>query len=419
MFSRLAAVLRLTALRRRADLDDRATVLTLFARFADELASGLLVVLMPTLRRRLGLSVQQVGWCFQALFSAGALVEPLAALAIDLMQRRPLLVAGAGGWAAALLLAAGAPSWGWLVLAFALAGAAYGPLANTADVVLVEGHPDAVERISRRSTALDAVGSLLAPGSVAVAGWVALDERVVLLVAGGAALGYALLLARSAVPGPAPFGLGAPTAPRAGAAARSNVRAALADRQARRWMAALLLLAVLEPPEVFEPVWLSDVVGASQALVALHVACGLAGGLVAVVALDRWLAEHDAGPVLTASAVASLLLYPAWLLLPGFGAKLALVVVRDAVVAPLWPILHARALAALPGRAGAVSALTALVGVLPLHAAFAWLAARVGLTAGMLVVHVGATVALLALLRGSSRASRAAAGASGDEGTGR
>jgi hypothetical protein len=40
VFPRLVRVLGLGSMRRRADLDDRAAVLALFARFVDELASG-------------------------------------------------------------------------------------------------------------------------------------------------------------------------------------------------------------------------------------------------------------------------------------------------------------------------------------------------------------------------------------------
>lgn len=399
MFSRVAAVLGLRGLARRDGLDDRATVLALCARFTDELCSGLLVVLMPAMRARLGLSVQQVGWCFQVLFSAGAVVEPASGAAIDLVRRRPLLVAGAAGWAVALLVAAGAPSFGWLLAAFALAGVAYGPLANTADVVLVEGHPDAVERITSRSTVLDTVGALLAPGAVAAAGWAGVDGRVLLAATGGGVLGYALLLARSVLPPPPPHDRRAPLL----AQAVGNVRVVVRDREARRWIGALLLVEVLDVTEVFEPVWLRDVVGVPLGLVGVHVSVGMAAGLVSLVLLDRWLERRDATPVLVVAAVATLVLYPAWLLVPGLPAKLGMVVLRDAASAPLWPILHARALAAVPGKAGAVSAVTALVGVVPLHAGFGWLAGRVGLTAGMLWVHVTAAVGLLILVRARQR----------------
>lgn len=394
MFARLAVLLRLRALGRRDGLDDRATVLSLFARFTDELCSGLLVIVMPVLRSRLGLTVAQVGWCFQALSSAGAVVEPLSGAAIDLARRRPLLVFGAAAWGTALLLAARAPTYGWLLTAFAFAGVAYGPLANTADVVLVEAHPDAVERIAGRSTALDTLGALLAPAGVAVAAWANVDEGVLLAGAGAGALGYALLLAGTALPDPAG---GAGPAP-AWARMTANLRAVLSDRQARTWMGALLLVEAFDVPEVFEPLWLRDVVGVPQALVAVHVGAGLAAGLVALVVADRWLATHDAEPLVVASCLAALVVYPAWLLAPGFAAKLPLVILRDAALAPLWPILHVRALAAVPGKAGAVSALTALLALLPLHAAFGWVAGRLGLTTTMLVVQVAATLAVLALL---------------------
>lgn len=409
MFSWFAVVLGLRALGRRDHLDDRATVLALFARFTDELCSGLLVVLMPTLRARLGLTVGQVGWCFQAMASVGAVVEPTSGVAIDLIRRRPLLVGGAAAWAAALLLAAGAESFGWLVAAFALVGLAYGPLANTADVVLVEAHPAAVERIASRSTALDTVGALLTPAAIAVASAVGVDARLLLVGAGLGALGYAWLLVGTILPPPTTRAEGV----RTGVEVAAGLRAVLADRSARTWIAALLLVELVDPLEVFEPVWLGDVVGVSQTLVAVHVATGTVASLLALLAVDRWLADHDGRALLAAASVASLVAFPAWLLVPGFVAKLVLVVLRDAATAPLWPIVHARALAAVPGRAGAVTALTALSGLLPIHAAFGWVAEQVGLTRSMLWLHLAATAGLIRLVRRDRRATPPSDEASG------
>lgn len=396
MFSRVAVALRLRALGRRDHLDDRATVLLLFARFVDELGSGLLVLLVPTLRARLGLSVPQVGWCFQVMASVGAVVEPVAGLAIDHVRRRPLLAGGAAAWAAALLLAAGATSFGWLLAAFALVGAAYGPLANTADVVLVEAHPRSAERIASRSTVLDTTGALLAPAAVAAGAAAGLDTRVLLVAAGTGVLAYAALLAGSTLP--------PPPAPRTGdvrarAEVLAGVRAVAADRSARRWLIALLLVELLDPLEVFEPVWLSDEVGVSPALVAVHVAVGTVATLVALVVLDRLLERHDGRRIVTFAGTAALVLFPAWLLVPGYAAKLVLVVLRNAATAPLWPIVHARALSAAPGRAGAVAAVAAAAGLLPVHATFAWFAGRVGLTAGMFWLQAAATGALLWVVR--------------------
>jgi MFS family permease len=376
-------------------VDDRAAVLTLVARFVDEVCSGLLLVLMPTLSGRLGLSVQQVGWCFQALSSVGAVTDPLAGLAIDHLRRRPLLVWGAAGWAAALLLAAGAGGFGWLLAGFALAGAASGPLAHTADVVVLEAHPATVDRVSSRSTWLDTLGALAAPSAVAIASWLGVDGRILLAGTALGVAGYAVLLAGTVVPPPV-RGL---DGSHAVLQVIDGARDLLGDRHARRWVGALVLFEVLEPVEAFEPMWLASEVGASQGLVAVHVAVGFLATLIVTVLLDRWLARHDARPVLVGAGVASLLLYPAWLLIPGIGAKLALVVPRNAALAPLWPILRSRALTSLPGRGGTVTAVVSLLGLLPLHVAVGWLATRIGLTDSLLLVAVSALAGLLIAIR--------------------
>lgn len=382
MYSWFTETLRLGTLSRRADLDERSTVVLLFGRFVDEAGSGLLIVLMPTLQRRVGLSVQQVGWCFQVLFGTAALVEPITGAAIDLVRRRPLLVFGGVGWAAALLVAAGASSYGWLLAAFALVGVATGPLTQTCDVVLVEAHPDAVERITSRSGVIDTVGALLAPVAVAVTAWLGADERWLLAGTGVATAAYVALLASTQLP--APSRRGEPG--RAVRRMHGNVVDVLRDRRARPWLAALLLHELLDLPDLFEPVWLSGVVGVSQSLIAVHTTVGLAATIVSLVVLDRWLERADAAHVLTRCCLASLVVYPAWLFVPGYAAKLILVVPRNAVLAPLWPILRSRALASVPGRAGTVSAITSLMGLVPLAAAFGWSAERMGLTMTMAAV---------------------------------
>jgi MFS transporter, FSR family, fosmidomycin resistance protein len=405
VFRRMTRILGLRSLARADDLDDRATVLAMFARFTDEVGSGLLLVLTPTFQARLRLSVVQVGWLLQALFSTAALVEPVAGAAIDVVRRRPLLVFGAAGWAAALLLAAGATGFGWLLAAFALVGVASGPLAHTADVVLVEAHPTAVERITSRTTVLDTTGALLAPAAVAVAGWSGVDDRVLLVAAGAAALGYAGLLATSVFPPPPRrqdrLGLVAQV--------RDNVLTVLRDRMARLWLAALVLQEVLGLSELFEPVWLQDTVGASQPLVAVHVAVGMAATLVGLLLLDRLLVRYRSTAILLVASLATAVLYPAWLLAPGIALKLLLVVPRNLAIAPLWPILRSRSLAAIPGAGGATTSLYSLLGLLPLQAAFGWAASQVGLTSTMLTVHLAATAALVLLVRRLGREPAASA----------
>jgi predicted MFS family arabinose efflux permease len=420
----LARLVGARAIPRRDGVEDRAVVLALFGRFVDELASGLPLVLMPTLRRRLGLTVAQVGWCLQLLYGVAAVVEPIAAAAIDVVRRRPLLVWGAAGWGLSLLLVAGAPSYGWLLLAFALAGAASGPLAHTTDVLLVEMHPRAEERIGARQTMLDTTGALLAPAAVAAAAWAGVDPRVALVGSGIAILGYAVLLAVTSMPGPL-TGAGSATASEAlGPVRRSfgqirqNVVVVARDREARLWLLALFGDALIEIPTLFEPVWLGGDVGASQALVAVHAAVQLVASLVGLALLDRWLRRHDARSILITSSLAHLVLYPVWLAVPGIVAKTVVVIPLAITIAPLWQLARARALAALPGRGGAVLAVTSLYGLLPLAAAFGLVSARVGLAPTMFTVTTVATLGILATVRRYDAAGDSGAAADGRSGDG-
>ena len=91
------------------------------------------------------------------------------------------------------------------------------------------------------------------------------------------------------------------------------------------------------------------------------------------------------------AAVANLAVYPVWLFVPGVVAKIVFVVPLALAAAPVWPLARARALAAVPGRGGAIMALLALIGVLPLTALFGWIGARTGLAPAMFAVHMIAT----------------------------
>jgi hypothetical protein len=68
-------------------------------------------------------------------------------------------------------------------------------------------------------------------------------------------------------------------------------------------------------------------------------------------------------------------------------------------MAPLWPILRSRALDALPGKGGSVTAVTALLGLLPFNAMIGWVGARVGLTTTLLVVAVAGFGAVASIVR--------------------
>jgi FSR family fosmidomycin resistance protein-like MFS transporter len=387
---------RLTPIPRAEGVSGRAVKLGLLGRFTDELFSGLFDVLMPSIRARIGFSYAQVGLLSLVLNYVAAVVEPVNGLLIDVWQRHRLLAWGALGTGLALVVIGVAPSYLVLLLGFALYGTAAGPLAHTADVVLVEAHPEEPGRIYARATLLDTSGALLAPLLVAVGLWAGLDWRWI--VAGVGLWGplYALLLLRTRFPAPSVDHEGAPVL----AVWRANLRSVLSSRAALGWLVFLFAHDLLESPLPLTTVWLVDDVGMSQGLVGLYVAVEMAAALAAVAYLDRWLRRTSPRTILATSVAGLFVLYPAWFAVPGAWAKFVIGVPLNALLAMLWPLAQGELLSSVPGRAGALTAVRSLFGFVPLTVLVGLLSESRGLTTSMLAFHlVGLAVMALAIAR--------------------
>lgn len=377
---------------RAEGVSDRAVVLGLGGRFADELLGGLPSVLRPTIRTQLGLSLQQVALLDLTLDYVGATIEPVNGLLIDVWERRWLLAWGAMGLGLAIITMGVAPTFAVLLLGYAIYGLASGPLAHTADVVLVEAHPSAPGRIFARATIVDTMGALLAPLLVTLAVWLRVEWRWLLVIGGLAGLVYGVVLMRTGFPAPA--GQKAGTSESFWQQMRTNIRLVVTNRQALLWLLFLLAFDLLEVSFPFKTIWLNEQVGMSQALIGLYVALEMGVQLVSLAVLDRWLARTHFKRVLAMATVGLLVLFPAWVLVPGVWARFVLAVPLNFLLAVFWPIGKGQSLGSVPGRAGTVTAVRALFGFLPLTLLFSLLAERIELTTAMLWVGVGALLIL-------------------------
>jgi predicted MFS family arabinose efflux permease len=191
---------------------------------------------------------------------------------------------------------------------------------------------------------------------------------------------------------------------------RPGLREALAavrDGDVARWLILLevtdLLLDVLTG---YVGIYLVDVVHASPADAALGVAvrlgAGLGGDALFVVASRR----ISGRVALTISAGAAAVLYPAFLLVPWFGAKLAVLAALSIFTACWYPVVQAGLYGSLPGRSGIAvswSSAASMVGAVgPLLVGV--VAQRAGLTwalSGLVVVPIA--VLLIAPHRGQRR----------------
>jgi MFS family permease len=394
--SRLLWLARVHTMDRRADVSDRAVAVGLAGRFADELAAGLFEVLSPTLRRTFGLSLAAVTLLYQVLSWVALVVEPPAALLIDVRSRRVLMSLGAACIGIAVVLMGAAVGFGMLVAGFAVYGLGSGPLVGTADVVLVEAFPDDAERAYSKGTMIDTLGALLAPALVAVATTTGVSWRVPVQAVGIASVIYAAVIASTELPHPA-AGPDTERPDRLISQLRANAAEVTADPGARRWLLFLFCFEVFEAAQVLRYVWLHDHVGMGQGLVADYAVGEQVVGLAALALLDRWLTRHDSRRLLLAACVGTVALYPAWLGAPGIGGRVLVGIPLAACTAMLWPIAKARSLVSIPGRAGAVTAITTLFAAVPLALGLGVLAEAIGLTAAMLALGVP-SAALLVLL---------------------
>lgn len=396
---RFHRLVRLPTEGRSPAVSDRALGLSFTGRFVDEVLSGTWSALTPTFRNHFGLSLVQVGLLDQVLSWVALVVEPPASLLIDARSRRVLLTFGATCVGLSTLLMGLAPSYAAMLAAFAIYGLGSGPLAHTADVVNVEAYPDDPERAFGRATSLDTIGALLAPALVAATGWLRLDWRVLLSALGAGSLAYAWALGTTRFPAP----------PRRQdehllAELWDNVQLAVGDVQARSWLLVLLAVDLFETASLLKYVFLVEHVGLSQPQAAVYGAAEQLVDLAALAWLDRRLECRGSSGVLGWAATATLVLYPAWVLVPGVAARLVLGVPLAFAWTMFWPIAKSRSLASIPGRAGAVNAVTTLFVLLPLPIAFSGLAQWLGLPKAMAATGIVGSIAVLVTSRGAEGA---------------
>lgn len=391
-----------------------ALITALLIEALDELVDGTKGAALPLIRADLHLSYAQIGLLIAVPLLVGGLIElPLGILAGYGDRRNQLVLAGGAIFGGSLIVVAFAGSF-WVLLvgliAFFPASGAFVSLTQAAlmDIGSREEQPlKAVQQ--QRMAAWNLAGS-----TGAVAGPVLLAG---VLTAGGSwRWAYLLLagltgvaLAIAAAGGPARLASRSPGAAQPGGGEenegddqlgsendedddddddeRPTFREALAairDGQVARWLILLevtdLLLDVLTG---YVGIYLVDVVHVSPAYAALGVAvrlgAGLAGDALFVVASRRISGQI----ALSISAAAAALLYPAFLLVPWFGAKLAVLAALSIVTACWYPVVQAGLYGSLPGRSGiAVSWSSAagmvgavgplLVGVVAQRAGLTW-----------------------------------------------
>ena len=366
----------------------------------DELVGGTQGAAMPLIRHALALSYGQIGLLASVPLLLGSLLElPIGVVAGHGRRQRIAVLAGGVVFIASLAGAAAAASFAALLVALVAFFPASGAFVGLTQSGLMDADPARQEQHMARWNLAGSAGAVAGPFlliAVLAAGgsW----RTAYLVLAACSVLAWLGVAGRGPRPLAPPAAGGNEDADRAGAVRR--VQAALQQPGVIRWLVLLqlsdLLLDVLTG---FLAIYLVDVVHATPAEAALGVGVRLVAGLAGDITLVRVL-ERTAGlRVLTASAAAAAVLYPGFLLVPGFWPKLAILAVLSIATAPWYPVLQASLYGSLPGRSGVAVTLSSAAalagGAGPLAVGF--LAERFGLAwalAGLALAPAGLLIGL-------------------------
>jgi FSR family fosmidomycin resistance protein-like MFS transporter len=347
-----------------------ALLAVLAVEFADELVDGTKSAAMPLIRHDLALSYVEVGLLTAVPLLVGSVLElPFGVISGTGVRRHRFILVGGLFFIGTVLAAGLAPSFAVLLVALVIFFPASGVFVSLTQSAALDADPDRRAQLMARwmlaGSAGDVAGPLLLVAVLAAGGsWRVAFE----LVATAAATSWLAVAWTGRLGGPASAGGGDPAADEDEAGEPwPGLRAALriaSQAGAFRWLALLevsdLLLDVLT---AFLALYLVAVVHASPAIAALGVAVRLAAGLAGDALLVGVLERVNPLRVLRASVWATGLLFPAFLLVPGPGPKLAVLAVLGIVTAPWYPVLKAELFRSLHGRSGLAVSLASAAGV--------------------------------------------------------
>ena len=369
--------------------------------FLDELVDGSRQAAWPLVRRDLSLSYTEIGLLLTIPNLVASIIEPPLDLLGVTRHRRTIILAGGVCFALAMLFVSLSTSFVFLLSAFVLFYPASGAFVSLSQAALMDSNSSRHEQNMARWAFAGSLGI--------VAGSLALNATVTAAGASWRAwFGVLCVISVLLVLAARRFAFDTP-----GSAVAEhkqvNIKQGLLDAlralrrgEVRRW---LLLLEcadlMLDGFHGFLALYFVDVVGVTETragvAIAVWTGVGLSGDLLLIPLLERVRGLS----YLRWSAFAMLLLFPAFLLVPGVYAKLILLGLIGLTNAGWYSILKAQLYSAMPAQSGAVLALNnfsgLLGGLIPL--ALGLVAERFGLGAMLWLLLVGPLALLWAIPR--------------------
>jgi len=328
-----------------------------------------------------------------------SLIEPIFGILSDTWRRRVLILGGGVAFGLSALFTSASQSFLPLLLTFIMFYPASGAFVSLSQAALMDSDPARREKNMARWTFAGSVGVVAGPLALSAAVAARIGWRGLFVIFG--AITFLLLAGVWRMP----FENGKshddeePLTFRAGL---KNAAQALKRRDVVRWLALLqfsdLMLDFLYG---LLALYFVDVVGVSPGEAGFAVAVWTGVGLVGDFLLIPLLERVRGLSYLRVSAAITLVLFPAFLLIPGVPLKLALLAVLGFFNSGWYAILQAQLYESLPGQSGtalAANNVSGLVGsLIPLGLGL--VAQQAGLDAAMWLLLAGPIALLIGIPR--------------------
>lgn len=353
--------------------------------FADELATGVVPSGAPELLGTFDLTpARAAGWTLFAFGVLAVVLEPPLLAMAHGRRERPMRVAGLALMGLTTLAAALAPSYWLLLVALMLYGPASGLGTNLAEAALVAQDPERGEAVLARWSLLGLLGDLLAPVALAASVALGFGWRGALFAVGAFTVAQAVVTLRAQGAGESPE-----EEPEE-ASLWEAVRAAVRCPPLLGWSLAAVLCGLLDEVLVaFGALSLSERLEADATQRAAILSAWVVGGLLGTALLERVAHRFRPSTLLMVSGLGCTVAYTAWLTTTTWLTSAVLLGVAGLFGATHFPLLRARAFAAMPERPNVVLAAGALFGSLEL---------ALPLLVGVVADGVGVFAAMLVLL---------------------
>jgi MFS transporter, FSR family, fosmidomycin resistance protein len=395
-----------------AVLKRRGRQLTLFIiillaiELLDEFVFGLVGAAMPLIRNDFQLDYVQIGLLLSVPDLVAILIEPVIGLLGDTNWRKMLILGGGVGFALALLLTGISQTFALLLFSFILFFPSSGAFVGLAQAALMDSDPERHEHNMARWTFAGSLGVVGGSLTLGFATGIGIDWRTLFLALVGVTLVLVVFAARYRFPVGADHDDDDETEQET-LTLWQNARRAL---QALRRLDVLRWLVLLEFSDLMMDVLLGylalyfvDVVGLSSGEAAAAVAVWTIVGLVGDFALIFLLERVKGLAYLRYSAALELVLYVAFLLMPGLLPKLVILGLLGFFNAGWYSVLRGELYSAMPGQSATVMTLDNIVGIVAgfLPFALGLIADRFGLEAAMWCLLAGPIALLIGLPRRS------------------